>query len=135
MSFAKTTFWCAGAWGVLMLTPMYFMYSKVGEYSPPAPTHPELYYGFAGVTLAWQLAFFLIARDPARFRSMILPSVLEKLSYAIAVVVLYAQHRVTTLQLSTAGPDALLGVLFVMAFLKTRPSPLPRRRESDAIWC
>jgi hypothetical protein len=125
MKFARLVFCCAGAWGALVLTPMYFMYGKIGKYSPPPPTHPELYYGFAGVTLAWQLAFFVIASDPARLRPMIIPSVVEKLSYVIAVVVLYLQSRITAVQLSTGAPDALLCVLFVIAFFKTRPSPLP----------
>ena len=121
MKFAKTIFWCAGAWGVLVVTPMYFLYSKIGRYSPPPATHPEIYYGFVGVTLAWQFVFLLIATDPARFRPMIIPAVLEKLSYVIAIVVLYAQNRITVVQLSTAVPDGLLGLLFVIGFLKTRP--------------
>jgi len=45
----------------MVLTPMYFMYSNIGKYSRPLPTHPELYYDFARVALAWQLAFFVIA--------------------------------------------------------------------------
>jgi hypothetical protein len=131
MKFARILFCCAGAWGFLVLTPMYFMYSKIGKYSPPTPTHPELYYGFAGVTLAWQLAFFVIASDPERFRTMIIPSAVEKLSYVIAVVVLYAQSRITAVQLSTGAPDALLCVLFGIAFFKTRPGPLAGVRKVD----
>jgi hypothetical protein len=135
MNFTKTIFWCAGAWGALVLVPMYFMYSKIGKYSPPPATHPEFYYGFVGVALTWQFVFFVIATNPARFRPMIIPSVLEKLSYVIAVVVLYSQSRITAVQLSTGGPDALLGLLFVIAFLKTRPSPLPGARDaSDVRW-
>jgi hypothetical protein len=111
---------------------MFFMYSKVGQYSPPSPTHPELYYGFAGVTLAWQLAFFVIATDPARFRPVIIPAVVEKLSYVIAVVVLYSQSRISVVQLPTVAPDALLCLLFAIAFFKTRPSPLPGAREVAA---
>lgn len=131
MKFGRVLFYCAGAWGFLVLTPMYFMYRKVGEYAPPSLTHPEIYYGFVGVTLAWQLAFFVIASDPVRFRPMIIPSVVEKLSYAIAVVILYSENRITVVQLSTGAPDLLLCLLFVIAFLKTRPSPLPGARETD----
>jgi len=125
MKFAKTIFWCAGGWGVLAVVPMYFLYGEIGKYSPPPLTHPEIYYGFAGVTLAWQSVFFLIATDPARYRPVIIPAVLEKLSYVIAVSVLYAQDRITGVQLSTALPDALLGSLFIIGFLKTRPSCAP----------
>jgi hypothetical protein len=46
--------------------------------------HPKFYYGFAGVTLTWQVVFPLIARDPARYRVMIIPSILEKFSYVLA---------------------------------------------------
>ena len=113
----------------MVVTPMFFMYSRIGKYSPPPPTHPELYYGFAGVTLAWQLAFFVIASDPARFRPMIIPAVVEKLSYVIAVGVLYSQSRISAVQFSTGAPDALLCLLFAIAFFKTRPSPLPGARE------
>ena len=121
MKFARILFWCAGTWGFLVLMPMYFIYSEVGKYSPPPPTHPELYYGFVGVTLAWQVAFFVIATDPARFRPMIIAPVLEKLSYVIALLVLYLQSRISAIQLTTGGPDALLGLLFVIALFKTRP--------------
>lgn len=109
---------------------MYFMCSQIGKYSPP-PTDPELYYGFAGVTLAWQLAFFVIASDPARLRPMIIPSVVEKLSFVIAVVVLYSRSRITSVQLATGAPDTLLCVLFAVAFFKTRPSPLPGQLETS----
>ena len=124
MKFAKILFWCAGAWGFLVVMPMYFLYGKVGQYFPPSPTHPEFYFGFVGVTLAWQLAFFVIAIDPARLRPMIIPAVLEKLGYVICLLVLYLQGRISVLQLSPAVPDALLGLLFVFAFLKTTPSSL-----------
>ena len=60
MKFAKIVFWTAGAWGVLVLTPLYFLYDFVGRQDPPALNHPQLYYGFAGVGLAWQFAFMAI---------------------------------------------------------------------------
>jgi hypothetical protein len=49
-----------------------------------------------------------------------IPAVLEKLSYAGALLVLYLQGRISPLQAATGIPDALLMVLFVAAFLKTR---------------
>lgn len=124
MKFAKIIFWCAGAWGVLILTPMYFLYAKIGEYNPP-PTHAEFYYGFVSVALAWQIAFFVIATDPARFRAMIVPSAIEKLSYVVTVLVLYLQRHLNAGQLLFGGADLVLGLLFVIALFKLRPSPLP----------
>ena len=121
MRFAKIVFWIAGIWGVLVLTPLYFMFDLIGRTDPPPITHPGFFYGFAGVGLAWQVAFFFIASDPERHRPLMIPSVLEKLSYAVAVVVLVLQGRMQPSDLVFAGTDSLLGILFVVAYLKTRP--------------
>jgi hypothetical protein len=80
MRFAKIVFWCAGVWGFLALTPLYFLLSTIGRQDPPAITHPDFYYGFVGAALAWQVAFLVIATNPARYRWMMVPAVLEKLS-------------------------------------------------------
>jgi len=49
MKFAKIVFWCAGIWGFLVLTPLYFLFDRLGRQDPPPITHPGLYYGFVGV--------------------------------------------------------------------------------------
>lgn len=119
MKFAKITFWIAGVWGVLVLTPLYFMFDLIGQKDPPPITHPAFYYGFVGVGLTFQLVFFVIARDPVRFRPMMIPSVLEKFGYAISLIVLYLQNRLHPQDLALGGVDLLLGVLFLAAFLRT----------------
>jgi hypothetical protein len=78
MTFARWLFRIAGILGLLMLLPQYFMEERVGQMTPPAITHPELFYGFIGVALAWQVAFLVIAQDPARYRPFMIPAVLEK---------------------------------------------------------
>ena len=98
MKFAKVVFSVAGIWGILVTLPLYFMYDYIGRQSPPAINHPEFYYGFAGVTLTWQAVFLLIARDPARYRVMIIPSIFEKFSYVIANLVLFANRRMSASQ-------------------------------------
>ena len=119
MKFAKGVFWIAGVWGVLVLTPLYFMYDTIGRNDPPPITHPGFYYGFVGVGLAWQIAFMIIASDPMRFRPLMLAGVIEKLSYSLALSILYLQRRLHTPDLVFAGVDLLLGLLFVIAFFKT----------------
>ena len=119
MTFAKITFWVAGIWGVLVLTPLYFIFDLIGQKDPPPITHPAFFYGFVGAALAWQLAFFIIATDPARYRPLMIPSVFEKFSYGIAVVILVVQGRVRSSDLLFAGIDLLLGTLFVIAYLRT----------------
>ena len=119
MRFAKFTFLIAGIWGVLLLTPLYFMFDLISRQDPPPITHPAFYYGFVGVGLAWQVAFFVIARDPIRFRPMMIPSVIEKFLYGIALVVLYLQHRLHPQDLAFGGIDLLFGALFLAAFFRT----------------
>jgi hypothetical protein len=121
MKFAKAVFWIAGGWGVATLTPLFFMFGTIGRQDPPAITHAQFYYGLVGVGLAWQFAFFVIATDPARFRPIMIPAIIEKLSYTIVILVLFLQKRMTPLQSATSSPDALLCLLFIAAFLKTRP--------------
>jgi hypothetical protein len=119
MKFAKIVFWIAGIWGVLILAPLYFMFDLIGQKDPPPITHPAFYYGFIGVGLAWQVAFLVIARDPVRFRGMMIPSVLEKFVYGGTLMVLYFQHRLHPGDLVFGGVDVLFGVLFLLAFFRT----------------
>lgn len=123
MKFAKITFWIAVVWGILILTPLYFMFDLIGRQDPPPITHPAFYYGFVGAGLAWQFAFIVIARDPVRFRLMMLPSIFEKFSYFIALTTLYFQHRLHASDLGFACIDLLFGILFIVAFLKTASQP------------
>jgi hypothetical protein len=120
MKFAKIVFWIAAIWGVLVLTPLFFIFDSIGRNDPPPVTHPGFYYGFATVGLAFQFVFMVIATDPARFRPVMIPSVFEKFSYVIAVVTLYLQRRIHPADLTFAGADLLLGLLFVAAYFKTR---------------
>jgi hypothetical protein len=123
LKFAKVVFTVAGIWGILVTLPLYFLYDFIGRQSPPAINHPEFYYGFAGVTLTWQVVFLLIARDPARYRVMIIPSILEKFSYVIANLVLFANHRMSASQVLPSTSDLVLALLFITAFLKTTSAP------------
>jgi hypothetical protein len=122
--FARLVFLIAGVWGVLVLTPMYFLYDGGGKQTPAALTHPDFYYGFASVALAWQAAFFFIATNPQRFRPIMIPAVLEKLGYVATLVVLFLQHRIASTPLPFAAADLVLGVLFLAAFLKIRAGKL-----------
>ena len=122
MKFAKVVFWVAGIWGLLVITPLYFMFDLIGRKDPPAITHPGFYYGFVGVALAWQIVFLVIARDPVRLRPMMIPSVLEKFTYGIAVMALVMQGRMHRSDLVFAATDSILGLLFVIAYFGTRSS-------------
>ena len=119
MKVARWIFGIAGVYGVLLIAPLYFAEGRIAQSDPPAITHPEFFYGFIGVTLAWQLVFFVIARNPLRYRPLILVSVLEKLAYGIPAIALFAQQRVKAMTLAFGCVDLLLGALFVLAFFLT----------------
>jgi hypothetical protein len=121
VKFAKIVFWIAGIWGLLVIAPLYFLFNLIGRTDPPIITHPGFYYGFVGLALSWQIAFLFIATDPLRFRPLMIPSVLEKASYVAAVLLLVQQGRMHSSDLVFAGTDFLLGVLFVLAYIKTGP--------------
>ena len=104
------------------MLPLYFMEAQTGRDYPPPITHPEYYYGFVGVGVAWQLAFLVISRDPVRYRPLMLPAIVEKASFGIAVAVLYLQLRVSSLMFGVAMVDSLLGVLFFVAWKATSRS-------------
>src|SRR3954451_25360119 len=87
--FARVVFRIAGVSGVLIMTPLFFTFDAVGRAYPPPITHPDLYYGFIGVTLVWQLAFLIVATDPLRYRPMIVAAMLEKFIYIATMATLY----------------------------------------------
>lgn len=123
MKFAKVVFTIAGIWGVLITLPLYFLYDYVGRRTPPVITHPEFYYGFVGVTLTWQFVFLLIGTSPARYRPIIIPAILEKVSYVLANLVLFVNHRMSASQALPSATDLVLALLFVIAFVKTGSAP------------
>lgn len=120
MKMARWIFVIAGIYGVAALVPMYFQERMIALLHPPAITHPEYYYGFVGVALAWQLLFFQVARDPLRFHPMMLPATLEKLAFGVAAVVLYAQHRLGPLLLVSGCVDLVFAALFLLAYSRAR---------------
>jgi len=117
--FATRVFTIAGIYGLIVLIPQYFTESRFATDFPPALTHAEYFYGFLGVTVAWQICFLVIARDPVRMRPVMIPAMLEKLAFSIPAFVLYARHRLATVVVSFAAIDIVLLVLFVVAYVKT----------------
>jgi len=118
--FARIVFLLAGLYGLLSLLPLYFLFDYIGRQEPPPITHPQFYYGFAGVGLAFQFVFLVIASDPARFRPLMIPSVLEKLGYVIPMAALYFRGRITVSDAVSSVPDAVLCLLFIAAWFGVR---------------
>lgn len=122
MNLAKRVFAIAGVYGLIVVLPLFAGPARFGRDYPPPIAHPEFYYGFAGCALAWQVAFLIIARDPARYRPLMLPSVLEKLVFGIATVALYLAGEATPNFFAGAIVDLILGAFFLLAWFRTAPT-------------
>jgi len=114
MIFARVVFWIAGALGLAVIVPLY-----------RAPGNPT-YYGMIATLFAWQCAFFVIGYNPARFRPLMIPAVLEKVLWMITLSILYSKGEVTRLSLIVnAATHGLLGLLFIVAFVVIAQSSRP----------
>jgi hypothetical protein len=122
MRFAKIVFRIAGIYGLLVLVPALFLESKYSHDYPPAVTHPEFYYGFFAVAIAWQILFLIFATDPLKYRPMIIPSILEKFGYPLALIFLHSQNRIDPRMFALGNIDWIFFVLFAIAYAKIRPT-------------
>ena len=118
--YARVVYLAAGLVGLVEILLLYFYEATLNRTQPPAITHPEFYYGFLGITLAWQVAFVVIASDPLRFRPLMPVSWIEKALYPITVWVLVSAGRTHHDMLGAAALDLLWLVLFVAAWFLTR---------------
>lgn len=126
MKFAKGVFLTAGVWGVVVLTPLYFLVDLTGRHYAAPVDYPQFFYGFLSVAMAWQIAFLVIASNPARFRPLMIPGIIEKFGHVAGVAVLYSLGRLSEADAFAAVPDVVLGVLFVVAFVMTPRVTLDR---------
>ena len=120
--FSRIVFLVAGIYGLLVLAPGFFGEKMLAERMPPAITHPEFFYGFFGVGIAWQVAFLIISRDPQRFRPVIPAAILEKLAYSVACAVLFTLGRVPLIVALGGAGDFILGAFFTISYFKLKPA-------------
>ena len=126
MKLARWIFLSASVYGVGILAPGFFLEERAGIADPPAINHPEFYYGFFGSALVWQLLFFVISRDPIRFRSLMPICVLEKVAFFASSLVLYAGGRLAPGSTFFASlMDGVWMCLFALAWWSCRPTDGP----------
>ena len=118
--FARRWFTFAGIYGLIVLVPQLFAESRIGHDYPPAITHSEYFYGFLGVAIAWQLCFLVMAKDPVRYRPLMVPAMVEKLAFSVPAFVLYAQQRLSLVTTCFGAFDIVLGAGFLVAYRGTR---------------
>src|SRR5215471_6497781 len=114
MTFSRWVFRIAGIYGLIVLLPQYFLETKIGSDDPPPITHAEYYYGFIGIGVAWQIVFLVIAHDPLRFRPMMIPSIVEKLTFGMAAIVLFVHERIAAALLAAGIGDLVWAGLFLI---------------------
>ncbi|MFB3921008.1 MAG: hypothetical protein ACE145_04760 [Terriglobia bacterium] len=123
MVFARRVLQVAGIYGLIVIVPMFFMETQIGRDYPPAITHPEYFYGFLCVTLAWQVLYLFMARDPTRYRLLLIPSILEKVGFPIAAVILLVQQRIPLVTFGFSMVDLILATLFVISYRRLAAPP------------
>jgi len=122
MKFAAWVYRLAGTYGILITLPLLVSEKEIAVQLPPPLTHPEYFYGFALVVLAWQVAFLVIASKPLQYRGLMPVTILEKLPYAVAVTALFVQGRVARMMLVFGFVDSVWAALFFVAYIQTRNS-------------
>lgn len=122
MKFAKIVFTLAGVWGIVVLTPLFALFDITGRPYAVPTDYPHFFYGFLSVAMAWQIAFLIIGSDPARFRPLMIPSIIEKVGYVVILALLHGRGRISTDDAMAGVPDLILGILFIAAFVKVGSS-------------
>lgn len=117
--FARIVLTAAGTFGLIQVLPLYFAEATLNRLAPPALTHPEFYYGFIGIVVAWQIAFLVMSRDPLRYRALFPALFVEKLLWPTAVYALYAAGRLNAPSTLAAGAlDLIWLALFIAAWAR-----------------
>lgn len=114
---AKRLFLAAGIYGMTVVAPLFVLEKQIGESDPPAITHAEFYYGFACVTLAWQIVYLMMSRDPVRLRPMLIPAIAGKAGFALCVFMLFVEQRLALANLILPSTDLFLAALFAWAYV------------------
>ena len=108
MKFARIVFWTAGGIG---LPAMIGMYLREGT---------PVYYASMAALVAWQFAFFVIATDPARYRTLMLPAMIEKFGWVFTLAFFFLRGTITAVEFyPSISIHGVLGLLFIAAYVKT----------------
>ena len=116
MKLAKWIYLVAGVFGLLVTAPMALAEKAIEQIMPPAVNHPEFFYGFVFLNACWQVLYLFLSTDPIRYRPMMIPSFLAKVSGVAALTWLSLQGRISSQWTVTIIVDGIWALLFVVAF-------------------
>ena len=101
------------------MVPILFAENQIEQIMPPAVNHPEFFYGFVILNMCWQVLYLFIAKDPIRFRPMMIPSFFAKASGPVALTWLFLQGRISSQWITTTILDGAFAILFLVSFWVT----------------
>jgi hypothetical protein len=118
---ARWLFRGAAMYGLILLLPLYFLEKRAAA---PAVLldHPEYYYGFVGAAAAWQLVYWVIGSDPARYRAFMSLGVIAKLGFWFPVAILWWSGRTSATTFALSCGDLVLAVAFFVAWRSLKPA-------------
>lgn len=119
MRLAQRIFLAAGILGLVVLPAMYFAEGFFTRLVPPEFSHPEFYYGFVGVTLAFQVVYLIIGLDPLRYRPLMPVAAAAKGSFVATMAVLVGLGRIPLAPALSVLPDFVFALLFLDAYFAT----------------
>jgi hypothetical protein len=61
---------------------------------------------------------------------MMIPSILEKITFGVAVVFLFLQQRTSSMTLTFAIVDLIFAAVFTLVYLRTAPNTVEQRAAS-----
>jgi hypothetical protein len=117
MKLAKWIFLVAGILGLLSTIPLAFAEKVL------VVKQPEFFYGFVCLDICWQILYLFLCSDPVRYRPMMIPAFLAKVSGTVALTWLYLLGRVSSQWIAIGTVDGIFAVLFLAAFWATRNEP------------
>lgn len=123
MKLARWTFRTAGIFGLIVMVPILFAEKLIEQIMPPAVAHAEFFYGFVILNICWQILYLFVAKDPFRFRPMMIPAFLVKASAPAALLWLYLQGRISSQWITTAIMDGVFAMLFLASYLLLKKEP------------
>lgn len=131
MKFARVVFIGGGVWGIAALAPFYWLVDISGRHYAAPVDYPQFFWGFFSVALAWQLAFLLIGSNPVRFRPLMVPAIVEKFGFIVTLALLFGRGRIPGADAAAAIPDAVVGLLFIAAFVATSSEARRTQRAAN----
>jgi hypothetical protein len=120
---SRNIFRISAVYGILILAPQLFRESAF-TIAGSQLNHPEFFYGFFLVSLAFQVVFLIISTDPIRYRPIMLACFIEKAGHATSCVWLFLNNRLAKDMLIASSPDVLMLCLFIYSYIITSTKDL-----------